>query len=266
MTSAKDALPQSKVAAQQEWFVCPDWVGSPTPGTHLEVRKGGVAIERIPIDGHPYYMLGRNEEVVDIPMDHASLSRVHCVLVHHRKGSCYVIDLASNHGVYVNDVRIPSKKTQKITEDDTIRVGGSSRLIHLKRNAPEPLAVSNVLKRAKVSSDAHHILIKFSDCNNPISARTGKAVTRSKEQALQKLKLIHSKLVSSSKISSDIKEAAKATSECQSYTSGGDISSLDQSSSTCKALLAAAEKLSPGELSGPVKTDEGVHLVFRSSA
>ena len=233
--SAKATLPQSKVAAQQEWFVCPDWVGLPTSGTHLEVRKGGVTVDQIPIDSHPYYMVGRQEEVVDIPMDHASLSRVHCVFVHHRKGSCYLIDLASNHGVYVNGSRILSKKTHKVTENDSIRIGGSSRLIQVKRRAstPEP----ETIKKLKIDIKFYHILIKHKDCKNPISARTGQEVTRTRDQALQKLKLVHSKLSKSTKLHSDIREAAKATSECNSYENGGEMSSTERGTATFKVCF-----------------------------
>eukprot|EP01063_Lacrimia_lanifica_P013245 TRINITY_DN19871_c0_g2_i1.p1 TRINITY_DN19871_c0_g2~~TRINITY_DN19871_c0_g2_i1.p1 ORF type:complete len:168 (+),score=42.86 TRINITY_DN19871_c0_g2_i1:69-572(+) len=133
---AKELLPGGKVRAQEEWFACPDWAGLPGAGTHLEVRKGDAVVDRVLVDKLPYYLVGRLREVVDIPLEHESISRAHCAFVHHRKGNLYVIDLASKYGVYVNNKRVQPKTPVKITEEDAVRIGGSSRVFRVNRNAP----------------------------------------------------------------------------------------------------------------------------------
>ena len=215
-SAAKLALPAKKVELQQEWFVCPDWVGTPAKGVHLEVIKGGRVEDRIVIDKLAYYMVGKNGNVVDIPMEHGSISRVHCVFVHHRKGSVYVIDLGSNNGVTINGQRIPSKQTVKITESDEVKIGASSRIFRLNRSAPLALETKAMqpkrpapsaadaggpkAKRARTdkpsSVTAFHILLKHSACRNPKSWRDPKApVGRSPEQAAGQLASLRAKLL-----------------------------------------------------------------------
>eukprot|EP00755_Sulcionema_specki_P038395 Sspe_Gene.110813::Locus_91893_Transcript_1_1_Confidence_1.000_Length_780::g.110813::m.110813/K13216/PPP1R8, NIPP1; nuclear inhibitor of protein phosphatase 1 len=182
------------------------------------------------IDNSPYYMVGRNADVVDIPMEHGSISRAHAVFVHHRKGNVYVIDIGSNHGVYINGTRIPSKQTVKITEDDEVRIGASTRLFKLNRTKPQKMANAKVIEAKKTSTtkpaaprpqkrpepdsaeweDAEkkakmapkelirccHILLKHSESRKPFSWRNPKEkVTRTKEEATAALEEMRAKIL-----------------------------------------------------------------------
>jgi len=51
--------------------------------------------EAMPIDKQPAYLLGRQADVVDIPLEETSCSREHAALVHHADGRLFLIDLAS---------------------------------------------------------------------------------------------------------------------------------------------------------------------------
>ena len=188
------------------------------------VTKGGAVEERILLDKHPYYMAGKNKEVVDIPVVHGSVSRVHCVFVHHRGGSVYVIDLASNNGVFVNDKRIPSKTTTKITELDTVKIGASSRQYSLRRTPPpaseaRPIpSVGEKRKNEETGSDpkrtkteagasndkseqparvtAFQILLKHAKCRNAKSFRDStKDVVTTEAEAIERLNATREKLM-----------------------------------------------------------------------
>lgn len=51
--------------------------------------------ETMPIDKQPAYLLGRQADAVDIPLEETSCSREHAALVHHANGRLFLIDLAS---------------------------------------------------------------------------------------------------------------------------------------------------------------------------
>ena len=58
----------------------PDWSAVPKEAFNLEVLKDGLIIDTIYLADKVYYTLGRQHDIVDIPMDHPSISRVHAVL------------------------------------------------------------------------------------------------------------------------------------------------------------------------------------------
>ena len=124
-----------KLQAQQEHFDVPEWAGMPHEGVHLQAFKAGTSIETHMIDRSPYYLLGRSQ-VCDIQLDHMSISRVHCAIVHHESHSVYIIDLGSGYGTSVGGEKLPPKQPRKVTEDDEIVIGESSRVYRVKMSAP----------------------------------------------------------------------------------------------------------------------------------
>ena len=78
------------------------------------------------------YLIGRDRTVVDIPSDHPSCSKQHCVLqfrdLDDGEGSKpYAFDLASTNGTYVNKVRIEPETYVELKPRDVIKFGHSSR-------------------------------------------------------------------------------------------------------------------------------------------
>lgn len=78
------------------------------------------------------YLVGRDRAVVDIPSDHPSCSKQHCVLqfrdLDDGEGSKpYAFDLASTNGTYVNKVRIAPETYVELKPRDVIKFGHSSR-------------------------------------------------------------------------------------------------------------------------------------------
>ena len=126
-----------KLAAQQEFFDIPAWAGAPDSGVHLTAKKGSEVLAEIMVDNCPYYLFGRNQAVVDVHLEHPSISRVHCALVHHGASkSVYVVDLGGSYGTQINGTKLEPKKPAKFTEGDTLTIGASSRAYTLSMTPP----------------------------------------------------------------------------------------------------------------------------------
>ena len=136
LTKLHSTIPEEKLEAQKEFFTCPEWAGTPPKGIHFEIHKQGKMIDQVMIDKFPYYLLGRNPTACDIDFEHPSLSRVHLAVVHHQKGSIYVIDLNSAHGTFIKGERIKAKTLTKVSDGDEIRLGDSSRTLKVKETPP----------------------------------------------------------------------------------------------------------------------------------
>ena len=97
-------------------------------------------MEPIPIFEKSVYLLGRDRDVCDIPLDHLSCSTQHAVIVHRQVSRTdsvtglksfavrpYLMDLESRNGTFLNDVRIDDSRYYELFEKDAIRFGASSR-------------------------------------------------------------------------------------------------------------------------------------------
>eukprot|EP01126_Amoeba_proteus_P031544 TRINITY_DN3092_c0_g1_i4.p1 TRINITY_DN3092_c0_g1~~TRINITY_DN3092_c0_g1_i4.p1 ORF type:complete len:135 (+),score=10.38 TRINITY_DN3092_c0_g1_i4:115-519(+) len=89
-------------------FKAPDWASLPNPrpgaSMYLEVRKGeNELVARYNIGEHKLWIIGRNQQLCQIPSFHDSISRQHTAICYHgRKKSYYVIDLKSFHGTSID--------------------------------------------------------------------------------------------------------------------------------------------------------------------
>lgn len=111
----------------------PFWSSLPkSDGFALEVIKNGVAIEEIPLVGREYFRIGRQPDVVDIPMEHGSISRLHAILNFHEDGSLHIFDNRSANGTFVNKQRLRPQSYHKLNVGDIIKFGESTRLNVLK--------------------------------------------------------------------------------------------------------------------------------------
>ena len=84
------------------------------------------------------YLFGRERKVADIPVDHPSLSKQHCVLQYRalpdkndreQRIRCkpYLMDLGSTNGTFLNGVRIDDARFYELRKGDVITLGASSR-------------------------------------------------------------------------------------------------------------------------------------------
>lgn len=71
--------------------------GKPPTGLHLDVMKGDKLIQKLMLDEKKCYLFGRNPQMNDFCIDHASCSRVHTAFVYHKHLSrAFLVDLGSS--------------------------------------------------------------------------------------------------------------------------------------------------------------------------
>lgn len=78
-------------------YEIPSWAGKAPTGHHLDVTKDDKLIQKLMIDEKKCYLFGRNKQMNDFCIDHASCSRVHAALVYHKHlNISYLVDLGSS--------------------------------------------------------------------------------------------------------------------------------------------------------------------------
>lgn len=109
-------------------YEVPNWAGKPPVGLHLDVLKGEKLIQKLMIDEKKCYLFGRNAQMNDFCIDHASCSRVHAALVWHKHlNRAFLVDLGSTHGTFIGSLRLESNKPTQLPIDSTFHFGASTR-------------------------------------------------------------------------------------------------------------------------------------------
>mmetsp|Transcript_20739 Transcript_20739/g.60608 ORF Transcript_20739/g.60608 Transcript_20739/m.60608 type:complete len:113 (-) Transcript_20739:322-660(-) len=103
----------------------------------------------------------------------------------------------------------------------------------------------------------YHLLLKHTGSRNPVSRRTGKAITISKEQALEELDGFKAKITPE-----NFQELAAERSDCGSFREGGDLGMFGRGMMQAP-FEEAAFALEVGQISDVVDSDSGVHLILR---
>lgn len=115
----------------------PSWAGKPPVGLHLDVLKIDKLIQKLMIDEKKCYLFGRNPELNDFCIDHASCSRVHAALVYHKHlNRTFLVDLGSTHGTYIGSIRLEPHKPTQLPVDSKFHFGASTR-IYILRERPQ---------------------------------------------------------------------------------------------------------------------------------
>nr|CAD7261868.1 unnamed protein product [Timema shepardi] len=115
----------------------PSWAGKPPVGLHLDVLKGDKLIQKLMIDEKKCYLFGRNPQMNDFCIDHASCSRVHSALVYHKQlNRAFLVDLGSTHGTYIGSLRLEADKPTQLPIDSTFHFGASTRY-YIIRERPQ---------------------------------------------------------------------------------------------------------------------------------
>lgn len=107
-----------------------------------------------------------------------------------------------------------------------------------------------------IEMQASHLLIKSNKSRNPVSRRTNQPVTMSEQEARD--------LLSSLELTPEnFASQAKKYSDCGSYARGGDLGKFNRGDMQ-KPFEDAVLALKPGEMSGIVCTDSGLHRILRT--
>lgn len=190
-------------------------------------------------------------------IDDPSISRRHAAIIHHKDGRIYIIDLASREGVKVdNNSILPNKPTQ--VGDGSIITLGKKTIFTL--GSDSTLEASNKHStKGPTTVRASHLLVKHKDSRRPSSWKEP-VVTRSQEEALDMINRFREILVSGKE---DFASLASKESHCSSARNGGDLGEFGRGQMQ-KVFEEATYALEVGELSGPVFSDSGVHLILRT--
>ncbi|XP_052754154.1 LOW QUALITY PROTEIN: putative peptidyl-prolyl cis-trans isomerase dodo [Galleria mellonella] len=105
-----------------------------------------------------------------------------------------------------------------------------------------------------------HILVKHAESRRPSSWRE-ENITRSKEEALEILKGYRKQIVANEATFVDI---ASKYSDCTSAKRGGDLGMFGRGQMQ-RPFEEESFKLKPGQLSRPVETDSGYHIILRTA-
>ncbi|KAK4885876.1 hypothetical protein RN001_002147 [Aquatica leii] len=118
-------------------YEVPNWAGKPPVGLHLDVLKGEKLIQKLMIDEKKCYLFGRNSQMNDFCIDHASCSRVHAALVYHKiLNRPFLVDLGSTHGTFVGSLRLEGYKPTQLPIGSNFHFGASTRT-YIIRERPQ---------------------------------------------------------------------------------------------------------------------------------
>lgn len=143
----------------------PDWSAVPIEAFNLEVLKDGLIIDTIHLADKAYYTLGRQHDIVDIPMDHPSISRIHAVLNYRSDGSLMLLDLNSAQGTYLNKSICEKNVYHRVYVGDIIKFGASTRKYIVngpdEQRLPEYNSANLINLREKLQSRSQEIKRKL---------------------------------------------------------------------------------------------------------
>lgn len=126
---------QTQIGASQSTWQPPDWAIEPRAGVYsLEVVKDGQILDRIHLNRRRH-IFGRQHQTCDFVLDHQSVSRQHAVVVPHKNGSIFVIDLGSAHGTFVANERLTKDAPVELEVGQSLRFAASTRIYILRKNS-----------------------------------------------------------------------------------------------------------------------------------
>ena len=105
---------------------------------------------------------------------------------------------------------------------------------------------------------AKHILLKHTGSRNPNDSYRKRPVTRSLDEAMAGINQVQKRLAAGERFD----DIAGQLSECGSAARGGDLGVFGRGQMQ-KQFEDGAFALRVGEVSGPIVSDSGVHLILR---
>jgi len=271
-------------------FQPPSWARRPMlHQCGLEVYKNGKLVTVIKdINRKKCTIFGRNKSMCDVWLEHPSISRQHGAILHGSSGNMYILDLGSSHGTTCNHKKLYKKKRQVLADGDIIRFGASSREYHIrlrldssssedegnsrkrKKRKKAPARQDEEENKSKTKKKSvgekqvscRHLLVKHKDSRRPFSWKS-EEITRSREQAVEMSEGFLKKLRTSDNIEEAFIALAKVESDCNSNKRGGNLGKFGRGKMQ-KPFEEAAFSLKIGELSRPVTTMSGIHIIYRT--
>ena len=107
-----------------------------------------------------------------------------------------------------------------------------------------------------------HILQKHNKSRNPKDRYRNKVITRSPQEALNNINRFRKEILEQG-INNAFADYAQKFSECSSCVQGGDLGWFGRGQMV-KEFEEVAFALKVGELSQPVSTESGIHIILRT--
>uniref|UniRef100_A0A7S3CXT0 FHA domain-containing protein n=1 Tax=Palpitomonas bilix TaxID=652834 RepID=A0A7S3CXT0_9EUKA len=130
---------ENTVKGTEMKYAEPPEARKPTKKFLFFVFKGEESLDPIQLHRQSHYLIGRDRNVVDVPIDHLSCSKQHAVLQYRqvvKKGDLgeymtevkpYLIDLESSNGTFINKEKLEPARYYELKEKDLVKFGLSSR-------------------------------------------------------------------------------------------------------------------------------------------
>ncbi|XP_055904941.1 nuclear inhibitor of protein phosphatase 1 [Eupeodes corollae] len=140
-------------------YEIPSWAGKPPTGLHLDVLKEDKLVQKLMVDEKKCYLFGRNAQMNDFCIDHASCSRVHAAFVYHKHlNIAYLVDLGSTHGTYIGTLRLESNKPTQLQINMTFHFGASTRQ-YILRERPSAGHRSSIIEDLPLNESSDGALL-----------------------------------------------------------------------------------------------------------
>lgn len=128
-------------------YEIPSWAGKPAAGLHLDVLKDDKLVQKLMIDEKKCYLFGRNPQMNDFCIDHASCSRVHAAFVYHKHlNIAYLVDLGSTHGTFIGSIRLEPHKPTQLQINSSFHFGASTRYYTLRERPSVGSRTNNIME------------------------------------------------------------------------------------------------------------------------
>lgn len=144
-------------------------------------------------------------------------------------------------------------------EKHTSRSSGRDYYLNIYTKESQWEVPSKPAKKDMSEVQCSHLLVKHRESRRPSSWRQ-ENITKSKEEALAELEGYMKQIQSGQKT---FEELASQFSDCSSAKRGGDLGPFGRGQMQ-KPFEDASFALKVGEMSGPVWTDSGVHIIKRT--
>ena len=122
----------SKMVRQQKWFEPPTELFMSITGLKLEVKKGEEVLGELLIDGSPYYLIGKDATIVEIPTDHPTVSRVHCAIYFESNDKIFIVDLGSTSGTVLDGKELIPRQPAELLKDSVFQLAMSTREYYVR--------------------------------------------------------------------------------------------------------------------------------------
>ncbi|XP_053965086.1 nuclear inhibitor of protein phosphatase 1 [Anastrepha ludens] len=137
----------------------PSWAGKPPTGLHLDVLKEDKLVQKLMVDEKRCYLFGRNSQMNDFCIDHASCSRVHAAFVYHKHlNIAYLVDLGSTHGTFIGTLRLEPHKPTQLQINSTFHFGASTRR-YILRERPSAGQRNSIMEDLPMSETSDGALL-----------------------------------------------------------------------------------------------------------